>query len=74
MSWTDLEYEIVKVYGDHVYDSRPPDGQVGLGICRCGERMYWCDHSTHFARAMIKALDLPNPEPPPRVRGRAIPG
>lgn len=58
MSWTELEYRIIKFYGAHQYDARANPDKVGLGRCRCGEDMYWCEHAEHFARALIAEFDM----------------
>ncbi len=58
MSWTTLEYELVKFYGDHRYDAYANPDKVGLGQCACGVDMYYCDHSTHFARELIDKFNV----------------
>lgn len=58
MPWTNLEYELIKFYGDHRYDAFANPDKVGLGRCACGVDMYYCDHSTHFARELIQGFKL----------------
>lgn len=63
--WTDREYELVKIFDLHRYDPFANPDKVGLGQCGCGDDMYYCDHSTHLARAVIDGLGLDNPLPQP---------
>jgi hypothetical protein len=58
MTWTELEYRVIKFYGLHRYDAFANPDKVGLGRCGCGEDMYYCDHATHFAKALIVDFDL----------------
>ena len=58
MSWTELEYQLIKFQATHRYDAFANPDQVGLGCCACGEDMYYCDHSTHFAKALIVEFGL----------------
>lgn len=58
MSWTDLEYQIIKFHQLHRYDAFANPDKVGLGQCGCGEDMYYCEHDEHFAKALIIELGL----------------
>lgn len=58
MSWTELEYRLIKFYDRHIYDAHANPDKVGLGQCRCGEDMYWCSHAEHWARALIAEFGL----------------
>lgn len=58
MSYTDLEYALVKFHQLHRYDAFANPDKVGLGRCGCGEDMYYCEHDAHFARALIATLGL----------------
>jgi hypothetical protein len=58
MSYTDLEYRLVKFHALHQYDTFANPDKVGLGRCRCGEDMYYCEHDPHFARALIAEFGL----------------
>lgn len=58
MTWTELEYRVIRFYGAHRYDAFANPDKVGLGRCVCGEDMYYCDHATHFAKALIVEFGL----------------
>lgn len=74
MSWTELEYRLIKFQGLHRYNASANPDKVGLGRCGCGVNMYYCEHAVHFARALIEELELPNPPPPesPRRKSQAF--
>ncbi len=58
MTWTDLEYRLIKFQAAHRYDAFANPDKVGLGQCACGKDMYYCEHAEHFARALVAEFDV----------------
>jgi len=59
---SDIEYKLWQILGAHIYDASANPDKVGLGKCRCGEDMYWCNFHPHLSQVLIKELNLENAE------------